>query len=302
MNRDVRQHTLQQEFHFTCSCQLCGLPPNRRDPSDARLDEIQRLDQAIGDGMRLISSPLQALHDVHKLLQLCKEEGIADASVPRAYYDAFQVAACHGDRARARVFAERSSAARMILEGDDSPAVRRVRDLARDPTRHPLFGTSSQWSTSTSEIPSAFPTAFEVWLWKEQRGEERGQYADLRDDATFPSFEGLPDEHGLDLEFFESEDGYSYHPRKHWCFLAEIVAIDDFLRLKFLVKDKAGERTQVIFYTDSRGRELDTSLLREGFTVAILYPEQHGFLDMSVGIRHEQPRLLKVGFSPRLPG
>lgn len=40
-------------------------------------------------------------------------------------------------------------------------------------------------------------------------------YANLRNDVTFPSFDALPEQNGLDLSFFESEDGYSYHPRKH---------------------------------------------------------------------------------------
>ena len=48
------------------------------------------------------------------------------------------------------------------------------------------------------------------------------------------------------------------------------------------------------FYTPARGRELDPASVKRGFTVAALYGIQHGFLDMTVGIRHEDPTSLKV--------
>ncbi|KAK7414307.1 hypothetical protein QQX98_006824 [Neonectria punicea] len=125
-------------------------------------------------------------------------------------------------------------------------------------------------------------------------------YADLRDDAMFPSFGALPEENDVDVDFFESSDGFSYRPRKHWCFLAEIVAIEDFLRLKLIVKDKSGQEVPVLFYTPGRGGELDPVRVRKGSTLAILYGEQHGFLDMTVGIRHENPGSLKVNSLLRL--
>lgn len=107
-NYSQRRRVLQQRFRFTCSCQLCSILPLQRAISDAKLDEIQRLDELIGDGARMTVSPLDSLHDVHKLLQLCEEEDIEYPSVPRAYYDAFQVAIYNGDEARARVFADRA--------------------------------------------------------------------------------------------------------------------------------------------------------------------------------------------------
>ncbi|KAL8365076.1 hypothetical protein RB595_004069 [Gaeumannomyces hyphopodioides] len=296
-NRAARQRTLQRNFRFTCSCQLCLLPPSLRASSDARLDEIQRLDKSIGDGIQITASPLQALHDVRKLLKLSEEEGLHDASVPRAYYDAFQIAVVNGDRARAKVFGERAAATRAIVEGDDSPTVRRMKDLVGDPTRHPSYGHSSRWQTSTDNTPSSLSAAdFETWLWREEKEipQEQPQHTDLRDEATFPSFNELPEENDLDLEFYESTDGFSYHPRKNWCFLAEIIEIENFLRLRFIVKDGAGHDTVVAFYTPSRGRELDPSCIRKGFTLAILYAEQHGFLDMSTGVRLEDPTVLKI--------
>ncbi|KAM0269036.1 hypothetical protein ACHAQH_009853 [Verticillium albo-atrum] len=304
-NRAARQLALQRDFRFTCSCELCSLPQSRLGLSDARLNEIQRLDGSIGDGMQILASPLQALHDVCKLLRLCEEEGIDDATVSRAYYDAFQIAIFNGDLARARVFAERAAATRVVVEGDDSPTVRRMRDLARDPTQHASYCNTSRWATLIHDVPSDLSAlGFAIWLWREQQKtdhacvqsspQEAGEYADLRDDAMFPSFSALPEENDLDLDFFESNDDFSYRPRKHWCFLAEIVDIDHFLRLKFIVKDKAGQEVPVSFYTPGRGGELDPSYIQKRSTLAILYGEQHGFLDSTIGIRHENPESLKV--------
>jgi hypothetical protein len=78
------------------------------------------------------------------------------------------------------------------------------------------------------------------------------------------------------------------------CFLAEIVDVEKFLRFRLVVEDRAGLITRLMFYIDNRGEEVSPSLLRQGYTIAILYAEQHGFLNTSVGIRHEESKFLKV--------
>lgn len=122
-NRAARHEATQKDFRFICSCCLCSLPYNERVLSDKRIDRIRKLDEKIGDGMTLLTAPLQAILYVQELLNLLNDEGVADASVPRAYYDAFQIAVAHSDVARAKVFAKRAADTRIILEGKDSPAV-----------------------------------------------------------------------------------------------------------------------------------------------------------------------------------
>lgn len=307
-NRPARQVALQKNFRFTCSCRLCALPEPQLSLSNTRLDEIMWLDQYIGDAEHIAAIPFQVLQAVRKLLRLCEEEGIDDATIPRAYYDAFQIAAFNSDRARARVFAERAAKARTVIEGDDSPTVHRLEELARDPSKHPSYGCASQWATPVDGAPSGIPAEeFEAWLWREEKKPERartqqptqegGEYVDLRNEAMFPCFTDLPGENDLDLDYLESTDGFMYRPRKHWCFLAEIFDIEDFIRLRLIVKDKTGYKTLVAFHTDGRGNELDPSCVQKGYTVAVLYGEQHGFLDMSVGIRHETPASLRVNLA-----
>lgn len=306
-NRAARQFTLQRDFRFTCACQLCSLPEPQRSLSDARLDEMVLLDRSVNDGRQIATSPLQALHDARELLRLYEEElgGIDDGTVPSAYYDAFEIAILNSDMARAAVFVGRAATARAVMEGEDSPAVRRGRELARDPSQHRYYGCSARWATSISDVPSGLSAEeFSAWLWRETDAapaqtspQETGQYADFRNDAMFPCFGELPTENDLDLDFYESTDGYSYRPRRHWGFLAEIIEIEQFIRLTLFVKDKAGQQIRIAFYTDHRGNEVDPLCLQKGYTVAVLYGEQHGFLDMSIGIRHENPASLKVTLS-----
>jgi hypothetical protein len=51
----------------------------------------------------------------------------------------------------------------------------------------------------------------------------------------------------------------------------------------------------VAFHTDGRGSEFASSQLQPGYTVAILYAHQHGFLDLTTGIRQEEYCTIKVG-------
>ena len=54
------------------------------------------------------------------------------------------------------------------------------------------------------------------------------------------------------------------------------------------------------FNTDGRGNELDSTKIREGHTVAILYAKRRAFLYSDPGIDHVDPKMLKVRKSYRL--
>ncbi|KAJ9130675.1 hypothetical protein NKR23_g12079 [Pleurostoma richardsiae] len=114
------------------------------------------------------------------------------------------------------------------------------------------------------------------------------QYANFRNEETFPTFASLQGEDDINMRFYDTADGFNYTPRKHWCFLAEIVDIEQFIRVKLIVRDVAGATVPVAFHTDDRGTEFAHSQLRPGYTIAILYAHQHGFLDFTTGIRQEE--------------
>jgi SET domain len=162
---ESRRRHLKKSFAFDCSCKLCSLPEAARAVSDNRQCEITRLDELIGDGSRLFSNPDRCLEDVHTLLKLLEVENITDARVPRAYYDALQIAIAHGDQARAKVFAQRAYEARLCCEGGDSPLTTRMKSLVARPTEHRLFGTSSRWRLSKKMIPKTLEgERLEAWL------------------------------------------------------------------------------------------------------------------------------------------
>lgn len=142
-------------------------------------------------------------------------------------------------------------------------------------------------------------------LGKEERSPKCQQYADFRNEEAFPTFYNLPGDNDIDLAFYRTVDGFSYMPQKHWCFLAEIVDVELFIRLRLIVRDKAGITIPVAFHTEGRGSEFAPFELQRGYTVAILYAHEHGFLDLTTGIRLEEDCAVKVSyltFSPYTMG
>ncbi|KAK7418595.1 hypothetical protein QQZ08_011179 [Neonectria magnoliae] len=297
-NRKARQEDIQRKFGFTCSCRLCSLPPHLSAESDRRLDEILKLDGLIGKAGVLgtiITAPKRVLRHVDQQIQLYNEQGPSDAGLSRAFFDAAQIAAINGDLARARVFAERAASAWLVAEGADNPIVLKAKAFAQDPSTYDIYGFSTAWKTSVDDIPHDLDaTEFEDWLWRREKRHEPGQPVDLRNRATFPSFMELPDENDVDEDFFKSNDGVNYKPRRHWCFLAEIVDYGALLRLQMTIKDVSGETLPLFFHTDGRGGEISPSQTHKGYTVAILYAQQHAFAFSEPGIRHEDPPLIKI--------
>ena len=108
MGRAERRLHLKEKFFFDCACELCMLPPAQREESDLRLSKIQFIDDCLNDTDSGASGYDEGLYLVRTILRLLEEEGVWDASVPRAYYDAFQIATANRDDARAKVFAERA--------------------------------------------------------------------------------------------------------------------------------------------------------------------------------------------------
>jgi hypothetical protein len=165
MEHAERQNFLKEKFHFACRCDLCILPPARLEESDLRLSKIQSIDDALGDAPSHYNA---GLHLVRTMFQLLEEEGVWDAGVPRAYYDAFQIAIANGDEARAKIFAERSYAARVIIEGDDSPEAAKLKQLADRPTQHRLYKAYVESQQGTSPPQEMDELEFDDWLWREK--------------------------------------------------------------------------------------------------------------------------------------
>jgi hypothetical protein len=190
-NRETRQGYLQEHFAFTCSCNLCSLPPDESKESDRRLDELRNLDHLIGRewSKDILSTRLRILRYLDQEICLLNEQEHCAAALPRAFLYAARLTVAHGDLARARVFFERASIGWTVLQGNDSSKVLRERALSRDPSKHELYGFSTKWRTTVDEIPDGIDSKkFEDWLWKREIPGRSRQPAGFRQPGDIPSF------------------------------------------------------------------------------------------------------------------
>ena len=89
--------------------------------------------------------------------------------------------------------------------------------------------------------------------------------------SFFLGVDALPDENGIDLTFYQTTNEFLFTPRMHWAYLADIVEVEQFLRLRLVVRDQDGHEIPVAFYTDGRGSEMLSKLLQKGNTIVVLY-------------------------------
>ncbi|KAG4252943.1 hypothetical protein FPRO03_08392 [Fusarium proliferatum] len=120
------------------------------------------------------------------------------------------------------------------------------------------------------------------------------QLANLQDKNHFPGFEDLAWDNNLDTQYYRQRDNGYWEPCKHWVFIGEIVEVHIDLRVRLTVKDRDGLEIPIAIYTESRGVELGPSNLQVGNTIVILYAVKHLFMDMTIGIRHEDLQYLKI--------
>ncbi|KAI1302032.1 hypothetical protein F5Y03DRAFT_362542 [Xylaria venustula] len=293
-NRKARQKALQEKFGFTCLCHLCSLPPEQSQESDKRLEEIHRLDVVIDQlGIEgLLVFPIRTLHYFHQQVHLYRDQGREDVGFAQAFVNAARLAIANSDLARGRIFAERAASVWKTTVGVDDTQTVKYEALAQDPSKHDLYEASMKWKTGVYEVPQGLePSDLDDWLW---RGENLHGLGNLRRRSTFPGFIDLPGEYNMVLEFLRRSNTESYRPRHNWCFLGEIVDIIILVRLRMVVKDVDGTTIPLYFHTDGRGSELAPAQVQKGYTVAILDAEYHQFMSSEVGIRHEDPRMIKV--------
>jgi hypothetical protein len=303
--REARQLALQTKFGFTCLCRICSLPREQSLESDKRLDEIYRLDGLIGgrgvDG--ILSTPLRTLRYVDQQVRLYNDQGPEDVGLPRAFLDAAQIAIANGDLARGRIFIKMALSGWRTSCGEDSTKFIEHRALAQEPSKHELYAISKRmgipmkWSTKVDEAPHGLePNDFEDWLWKRKKPNHPGQLLDLRSRATFPMSIDLPDENDVDPDFYENSDMVTYRQGYYWCFLGEIVDFVTLHHLELELKDVKERKIPLHFYTDGRGSELAPAQVQKGYTVAVLCAKRHVFKFGDPGIRHENPKMIKVSY------
>lgn len=120
----------------------------------------------------------------------------------------------------------------------------------------------------------------------------KGKDSDLRNRSTFPSFAEIPHEDDYDTEYYR-ECGSILYPRKHWCFLGEIVDAAYIIRMVIDARDMSGNIVRIYCHDDTRGSRFEP-ICKKGHTIAILYAEAHNFMDGTQGFRLEEETAVKV--------
>jgi len=163
-----RQERLKDAFGFTCTCELCSLPPAQLRASDSRLIRAESLNDTIGNAESVRYSPAKVFKNCKKLQDIYDAEGIKDDRLPNLFYDCFQILNMHGDQARASAFAKKYCAQKSIAEGLDSVDVLEMMPFIKDPSKHGSYGSTKDWKSSMNDLPKGLDAeAFDKWLWRE---------------------------------------------------------------------------------------------------------------------------------------
>jgi hypothetical protein len=306
-SRAVRQERLHKKFGFLCVCRLCSLSVEQSQKSDKRLERIDTLDDLISEAAQCMSLTLQTLRYTDELVHLYEEQDSANSALARTYWDAAQIAAFNGDLARGSIFAKNAVNAWTTAYGSDSKEIHEYGALAQDLTKLGIYGRSMDWKSSVSDIPHELgPEDFEDWLWRRVDPVTRTRVDSLTSRGAcelFLRFDDLPSRDG-DHPYYPAQLTSAHQTHRHWCFLGEIVDVTMLRHLQLELKDVNEKAIPLQFYTEERGSELEATRVRKGNTVAVLYAQRHRFIYGNPGIRHEDPRMLKVcldNFSGHLP-
>ncbi|TWU70611.1 hypothetical protein ED733_001284 [Metarhizium rileyi] len=292
MSREVRQKALQRGFGFTCSCRLCSLPAEKSRESDFNLEEIRRLDDVIDqfgpEGILVYQT--QLLGYFESQVRLYIKQGREDVGFAQTFVNAAQLVIANGDLARGRVFFERAVSVWKTTIGEDSSQAIRCVALAQDPSRYELYGFSKKWDTQLGEAPRGLePSDFEDWLWRREKPKPLTQLANA---SPFTAFVDLP--HQEMTSFFGGSIAAASPPQQHWCFVGEILGSIMLHHLELVTRGIGGFEVALHFYTDRLGHELAPARYQKGYTVVLLYAKHYKFKFDVDGIRHEDPRMIKI--------
>jgi hypothetical protein len=246
----------------------------------------------------ILLSPLRIFRYLDQQVNLYHEQGADAVGVSGALSHATEIAITNGDLARGRIFAERAVSGWRTMGGGDSTEVIALEILARDPSKHLLYGLSMEWKTAVDEVPRGLESSdFEDWLWKREKPNYLGQLVvqvDLRSRASFPGFIDLPDESDSHPGLYEKSYMVTSRPQHRWCFLGEIVYFTTLHHLELRLKDIDDRKIPLHFYTPGLGSELTPAQVQRGYTVAVIHAQRRLFRFGDPGIRLEDLEMIKV--------
>ncbi|CAP62077.1 uncharacterized protein PODANS_5_450 [Podospora anserina S mat+] len=157
-----RQKFLEDCFFFHCECELCGLSPGASEESDMRLLEIAAIEHELEDGNGTFYYA-KALALLREIFAVFREEGIWDQSIPKVHVVAFQIACMYADERRAKIFAQRALDVRVVIEGEDSLEVAKLRGYVENPSQHASWQLRGR--SPPDEVARMEGSEVDDWLW-----------------------------------------------------------------------------------------------------------------------------------------
>ena len=127
-----------------------------------------------------------------------------------------------------------------------------------------------------------------------QRGRPSSKYCPninkLDNHIDCPSFLDVCHENEPDAPYYRFTDVLVL-PARYWCMMGEIEEVNLFIRPRIVIRTRFNETFPIAFYLD-RDQHPTTFSFHDavvGHVMVILYPAKHDFLDMTTGIRQEDP-------------
>ncbi|KAG6090851.1 hypothetical protein E4U30_007881 [Claviceps sp. LM220 group G6] len=286
--RVSEQRSFEKQHHFVCSCHTCNLPAEQRQERDRKLLQISNLSKAFQKTVYLCP-PIMSLQYLDAQIRIYSELNREAHDVALVYEYAADLTISQGDLARGRVFAQKAESIHKIVRGSDSPMTIHFADLARDPTRHDMYGRFMGWKMAVDDIPYELePHDFEQWLWKRDEPMAPAKALIPSKQSCFSGFDDLPykDDTGTNSSF----------KKHHWCFLGQITEPIHIMPLDLQVMDVCGKKLRVHFYTnEKKGKEkISPKEAQLGHTVAVLDATKHDFKFGPPGIRLQDARMIKI--------
>ncbi|THV47246.1 hypothetical protein BGAL_0325g00110 [Botrytis galanthina] len=223
-------------------------------------------------------NPLQGVRYMDQAVQLLSGKEVGVSLLGGLLAEASKMNIGHGDLARARILAEKATPYLIISYGSDSVQVLDNQHRASHPSMNVYYGLSSlDWATPVHGVPSSLDSnRFEDWLWRREGLQNSQIYFEspnsFLSNSIFPSFLELPHREQTSPEFYENAGKSNQRPRRHWCFLGEILEFD-ISDLVILVKAVDDTNVQLLLEPNARGI---FPKLRKAHTVAILYAQRDG--------------------------
>ncbi|KZO94140.1 SET domain-containing protein [Calocera viscosa TUFC12733] len=155
---EERQARFRKHFGCDCQCDICTLPANELQKSDARREAKAELDSVI---LSSYAAPRRAMQAILRILAGLKldrvEEGITDV-----HYLAFQVCVAAADAQSAKIWAQRFLDSRVLMCGSeyDTRECTKLSSFIEDPRSHQAWGWGTRanllnltqsWQDSDSE-------------------------------------------------------------------------------------------------------------------------------------------------------